>query len=51
MQSEELRDLARVVKRALGIVIVFWDQTLPTTHPYRQAARMVSSYLEKRYGV
>ena len=51
MQTDELRDFARVVKRALGVLLKFWEQTLPAGHPYRQAAGMVSSYLEKRYDV
>jgi hypothetical protein len=51
IETTELRDLARVIKRALGLVIAFWAQTLPPTHPYRQAARMIESYLGERYGV
>lgn len=50
--SDELRDLARVIKAALGVAVAYWvARTYPPTHPYRQAARMVISYLERRYGV
>lgn len=49
--SAEWRDFARVVKRAIGVIVVYWAATLPQQHPYRQAARMVVSYLERRYGV
>jgi len=44
---------ARVICRAIGILVAYWVsvQRLPPTHPYQQAARMVSSYLEKRYHV
>lgn len=49
--STEMRDLARVIKRALGVLMAYWAVLkLPPTHPYRQAARMVQSYLEQRYG-
>lgn len=50
-ETTELRDLARVIKTALGVVLAYWAQTLPPTHPYRQAARMIESYLGRRYGV
>lgn len=50
--SDELRDLARVIKAALGVADAYWHaRTYPRTHPYRHAARMVMSYLEKRYHV
>lgn len=51
IETDELRDLARVVRRALGVLLAYWSQTLPATHPYRQAARMVESYLRTRYDV
>lgn len=51
IETTELRDLARVIKAAIGVLVVFWTQTLPPRHPYRQAARMVESYLERRYHV
>jgi len=51
--SDELRDLARVLRRAIGALVFYWVtvQHLPPQHPYRHAARMVESYLEQRYGV
>ena len=50
--ADELRDFARVVKAALGVVMAYWKASLmPPQHPYRQAVRMVVSYLEGRYGV
>lgn len=51
IETDELRALARVVRRALGLLLAYWAQTLPATHPYRQAARMVESYLRTRYDV
>lgn len=51
IEPNELRALARVIKRALGVVSAHWAATLPKQHPYRQAARMVESYLEQRYHV
>lgn len=52
-QDTEMRDLARVIKAALGVLIAYWNQATcyPTMHPYRHAARMVIAYLERRYGV
>jgi hypothetical protein len=50
-ETTELRDLARVIKTALGVVLAYWRETLPPSHPYRQAARMIESYLGRRYGV
>lgn len=49
----ELRALARVLRAALGVVAAHWAASggLPEAHPYRQAARMVDSYLKRRYGV
>jgi hypothetical protein len=49
--ENELRDLARVLRRVIGVLTVFWAATLPAAHPYRQAARMLDSYLERRYNV
>lgn len=50
--SGELRNLARVIRAALGVVAAYWaNGILPTGHPYRQAAAMVDSYLKRRYGV
>jgi hypothetical protein len=50
--STELRDLARVLKRALGVIVAYWIiLRYPETHPYRQAARMIECYLERRYRV
>ncbi len=50
--SSELRDLARVVKAALGVVVAYWKASqMPAQHPYRQAVRMVVCYLERRYHV
>lgn len=50
--TDELRDFARVVKAALGVAIAYWDALkFPPQHPYRQAVRMVVSYLEGRYHV
>ncbi len=52
VSTDELRDFARVVKAALGVVVAYWKASLmPPQHPYRQAARMVVSYLEGRYHV
>lgn len=50
---EALRDFARVVKQCVGVLQMYWKNALhlPPTHPYRQAARMLESFLEKRYGV
>lgn len=43
---------ARVLKRALGIVVAYWAAcNLPPAHPYRQAAQTVIGYLERRYHV
>ena len=50
--SDELRDLARVVKAASGMLVAYWDQLgLAPGHAYRAALRMVVAYLERRYGV
>jgi hypothetical protein len=51
--STEMRDLARVLKAALLMVVAHWNQLgqYPTAHPYRQAVRMVVSFLEGRYRV
>lgn len=53
IQTGEMHDFARVLKAALGMVVAHWNvaQKYPPAHPYRQAVRMVSSYLERRYGV
>jgi len=51
-QKTELRDLARVVKAALGVIMGYWAVLgLTPQHPYRQAARMIVSYLEGRYKI
>lgn len=43
---------ARVLRRALGIVVAYWVTcNLPASHPYRQAAQTVIGYLERRYKV
>lgn len=43
---------ARVLKRALGIVVAYWaSMHMPASHPYRQAAQTVIGYLERRYHV
>ena len=49
----ELRDLARVLKAALGVLVAYWNATrdYPPAHPYRQAARMIVGYLERMYDV
>lgn len=49
----ELRALARVLRAALGIVLVYWTtvERLPEAHPYRQAAAMVDGYLKRRYKI
>lgn len=48
----ELRSLARVWVRALGVVIAYWTANgQPPEHPYRQAALMVVRYLQRRYHV
>lgn len=49
----ELRDLARVVKAAIGVLVAYWNQArdYPPAHPYRQAAHMIVRYLEHTYGV
>ena len=45
-------NFARVLKRALGIVVAYWAAcNLPPAHPYRQAAQTVIGYLERRYHV
>lgn len=51
--SQELRELARVIKAALGIVQQYWriGLKLPDQHPYRQAALTLVRFLERRYGV
>lgn len=52
--ASELRELARVLKPALCLLLQFWSfapDRYPPTHPYRQAASMVLRYLERRYGV
>lgn len=54
-QATELRDLLIVVRRALLLVVSFWENwsggRYPSTHPYRQAVAMVVNYIERRYGV
>jgi len=51
-ETTELRDFARVVKAALGVIVGYWAALgLTPQHPYRQAVRMVISYLEGRYGI
>jgi len=51
-ERDELRDFARVVKAALGVIVGYWVALgLTPQHPYRQAVRMVISYLEGRYGI
>lgn len=48
--THELAALARVVIRALGVLLAYWQQTgLPKTHPYCQAASIVQRYLQTRY--
>lgn len=48
----ELRELAAVLKRAIGILTAYWAALgLPPQHPYRQAAQTVVGYLERRYKV
>lgn len=51
--TTELRDMARVVKPALLMVVAHWNATqkYPPAHPYRQAIKMLVAYLERRYGV
>lgn len=49
--TTEIHDLARVIRRVLGVLVIYWRQTLPPQHPYLQAARMIDSYIERRYGV
>lgn len=50
--STEMRDLARVIIRASGVVLSYWSVIkMPHTHPYYQTVRMVQSYLQKRYHV
>ena len=47
-----MRELARVLRTSIGMVIAHWTRTncYPPAHPYRQAARMIESYLGRRYG-
>jgi len=48
----ELRAGARVLARALGVIVAHWEATdMPPSHPYRVAALMVVGYLRRRYGV
>lgn len=51
--NTELRDIARVVKPALLMVVAHWNvtQKYPPAHPYRQAVKMIVGYLERRYQV
>lgn len=50
--ATELRDIARVFKQAIGVLLAYWKvRGDPPEHPYRQAATMVLRYLERRYGV
>lgn len=51
--TTEMRDFARVLKAAIGALVFYWVsvQHLPPQHPYRHAARMIESYLERRYDV
>ena len=47
----ELRAGARVLLRAIGVVLAYWDATdMPAAHPYRAAALMLAGYLRRRYG-
>jgi len=47
-----MRALARVMKAAIGVVLAYWQtQQLSSSHPYRQAALMISRYLEHHYHV
>lgn len=50
--STELRDLAQVARRALLMIVAYWDQatSYPRAHPYRQAAAMLIHFIEQRYG-
>ena len=48
----EIKAGARVLARALGILVAHWEATdMPPSHPYRVAALMVVGYLRRRYGV
>jgi hypothetical protein len=49
---DELRLLARVIARALGIVEAYWEaaNTYPAAHPYRAALATITQYLRRRYG-
>lgn len=53
VREEVARRLAaffRVHRRCLGVLQAYWQNVLhlPPTHPYRQAARMLESYLEEQ---
>lgn len=51
-RTTELREWARVIVRALGILRAEWDrQGLAPGHGYRFAASMLESFLKDRYGV
>lgn len=46
--AEPGESFARVLCRAIGIVVAYWDVIgLPKAHPYRQAAAMVTAYLKR----
>ena len=50
-RTAELRELAGVLRRAIGILTAYWAAIgLPPEHPYRQAAQTVAGYLARRYG-
>lgn len=50
--TEEFRRFARVVVAALGVLLAYWKlQGQPDQHPYRQAATMIRSYLQRNYRV
>jgi len=50
--STEMRDLARLIKRSIGILVGYWTlNKMPVSHPYRQVANMLEGYLERRYKV
>lgn len=54
-QPSELRELLIVVRRALLLVVSFWERfsgdRYPPSHPYRMAVAMVVNYIERRYGL
>lgn len=51
-QSSELRELARVFVRVIGVVKGQWDREgMAPGHAYRHAATMLECYLKERYKV